>query len=89
MAVIIALGTADAQSADFTLLDGASTTLALINDGSGPLDGAAAIVQVKSGALYFPVGSLTFANPAQLLAAPGTFRVIRRNAAVTFGVDRV
>lgn len=89
MAEIIAVGTVDAQSADFSLTDGQSTTLALKNtDGIDSLSAAAAIVQVKLGTLYFPIGMLTFANPCQVLAAPGAFRVIRKNAVVSFGVDR-
>lgn len=90
MAELIATSSVQADSGDFTLVAGSSTTLYL-KDAAGPTlpFGAAALVQVKSGTEYFTIGTLDDSAPAQVLTAVGTFRV-RKLASSTgaFGVDR-
>ncbi len=91
MAELIAAGTAEADSADFTLAAGDQVTL-FLKDAAGPqiLADAEAIVQIKSAAgEYFSVGLLNAAGPAKVLAAPGTYRVKRLAASTAFGVDKV
>ena len=88
MAELIASGTTQVDSADFTLAN-ASTTLYLKNASGGsvpPL--SAATVQIKSGGLYFNVGILTGLEPLRVLTATGTFRVRRHVSDSSFGVDR-
>lgn len=91
MAEIIAVGTPTASSADFTLVDGQSTTLS-IKDSNGEIPkfqvGGRTLVQLKSGSGYGTVGELTFAEPCKVLVAPGTYRVLRRKAQIAYGVDR-
>lgn len=96
MAELIASGTTEANSADFTLAAGSSTTLYLKRtSGPGLPADAEALVQIKSGTEYFTVGRLTSAAPAQVLSATGTFRVKRMPAfgahgttPLAYGVDR-
>lgn len=89
MAELIASGTTEADSADFTLTAGTSATLYL-KDAAGssvpPL--STAEVQIKSGTEYFTVGTLNIRAPAQVLTAVGTFRVRRMASAAAFGVDK-
>lgn len=91
MAELIASGTAEADSADFTLTTGQNCTL-FLKDAAGDTvpPFSEALVQIKSAGLeYYTVGVITGANPAQLLEAPGTYRVRKRAATVAFGVDKV
>jgi hypothetical protein len=89
MANIIPSGTAEAASADFTLTAGTTTTLS-VNDADGfvsPL--ATAYIQIKSAAgAYCTIGQLDGNNPAQVLNATGTFRVLRLANNAAFGVER-
>lgn len=88
MAELIALGTTDTASADFTLASGVSTTLHLKTaDGVIP-KGAYAAIEIKGGTGYTGIGSLRGSEPVQVLAAPGTYRVRRLVNAVAFGVER-
>jgi len=89
MAELIASGTTEANSSDIVIADGESTTLFLKSGTGGPIvNGAMASVQIKSsGAHYFTIGSLDHYNPAKVIQAPGTFRVVRHANAVAFGVD--
>jgi hypothetical protein len=89
MPQIIAPTTSTGVSADFTLIDGASTTLFLKDDEgvSVPPD-AIAVVQIKSGSEYFSIGTLDVANPARVLQAPGTFRIFKHVSSTAVGVDR-
>lgn len=92
MAAYITSGTAESNGADFTLVDGQSATLFLIDAAGDQVDPAArADVQIKSaGSEYFTVGTLT-GTPGQsqlVLAGAGTYRVVRRANAVAFGVDK-
>lgn len=89
MAELIASGTADANSADFTLTDGQSATLFLKTATGAPVAPAAqARIQVKSGSNYFTVGRLTQSDPMLVLRAAGTFRVQRLAHTIAFGVDK-
>lgn len=89
MAELIASGTTETASADFTLTAGLSTTLYL-KDAGGPTVpyNSTALVQIKSGTEYFTVGQLDDKAPAQVLTAVGTFRVLRLANSSAFGVDR-
>lgn len=91
MAELIAAGTTEVDSADFTLTSGDQVTL-FLKDAAGPTVGndAIALVQIKSaGGEYFIVGRVDFETPAKVLAAPGTYRVKRLAASAAFGVDKV
>lgn len=91
MAELIAAGTTEADSADFTLASGDQATL-FLKDAAGPqvAGDAAAIVQIKSAAgEYFSAGVIDAAVPAKVLSAPGTYRVKRLAASAAFGVDKV
>lgn len=89
MAELIASGTTEAASADFTLTAGGSTTLYLKDAaGSAVPYNSTALVQIKSGTEYFTIGQLDDKNPAQVLTAIGTFRVLRLANSAAFGVDR-
>lgn len=91
MAELIATGTAEANSADFTLAAGDQVTL-FLKDAGGPRapQDAIAKVQIKSaGAEYFDVGQIDSNTPAKVLAAPGTYRVKRMANSAAFGVDKV
>lgn len=88
MAELLASSTANAVSADFTLIDGQSTLL-LLKDaiGEAVCPDAVARIQVKSGTKYFTIGMLDVTNPARVLQAPGTFRVVKFPSTAAFGVD--
>jgi hypothetical protein len=91
MAELIAAGTTEADSADFTLASGDQVTL-FLKDAAGPrvASDAVAHLQIKSAAgEYFHVGHLDSYNPAKVLAAPGTYRVKRLAASAAYGVDKV
>ena len=87
MAALLAVGTAAANSADFTLT-GEATSLFLVAT-AGIVSDSVVEIQVKSAAgVYYPIGSLNQTMPMQVLSAPGTFRVARP-AGPSCGVDRV
>jgi len=89
MATLIASSTAQADSADFTLAAGASTTLYLVDASGESVDSFSNVaVQIKSGLEYFTIGSLSGARPCLVLDAIGTFRIRKFAAPVAFGVDR-
>ncbi len=90
MAELIASGTTESASADFTLAAGESATI-FLKDAAGsavsPLSFAE--VQIKSAdAQYFTVDTLSIARPALVLTAVGTFRVLRMANSAAFGVDK-
>lgn len=91
MAELIAAGTTEVDSSDFTIADGESVTVFLKSGTGGRVvDGAKATVSIKSsGGHYFPVGELNHNAPAQVIQANGTFRVTRHANATSFGVDSV
>ena len=91
MAELIASGTTEASSADFTLAAGEQATL-FLKDAAGPVTTPHAVAHVlikSSDNEYFLIGKLTDSEPAKVLAAPGTYRVTRMAAAAAFGVDKV
>ena len=90
MAELIAVGTAQADSADFTNTSGTDLAIFLKTAASQTLpNDAKALIQVKSSeGAYFDIGVLTAVEPMRLLSAPGTFRVRRLACAVGFGVDK-
>ncbi len=90
MAEIIATGTTQATSADFTLTDGQSTTI-FFKDALGMevTPEANALIRIKSSTNeYYTIGTVDCANPARVLQAPGTFRVFKYASTVAYGVDR-
>lgn len=89
MAALNATAVTSNTSADFTLAAATSTTLSL--SGTGPLGlMCQAQVQIKSAAAtYQTIAQLDSRNPMLVLAAIGTFRVVKGdNAAQAFGVER-
>ena len=90
MAAFLTAGTNEATSSTFTLAAGESTLLYLI-DAAGPglPEDIVVDIQVASSASeYFNIGVLTRQKPAQVLTAPGTFRVLRKACSTAVGVDR-
>ena len=90
MAELIAPSTTTAASADFTLTDGQSTTIFLKDaDSTKAHPNAVACIQIKSAdGQYFEVGVVDVTEPARVLQAPGTFRVVKYPAPLAYGVDR-
>jgi hypothetical protein len=87
---LIPISVNTATSADFTLTDGQSTTIFLKDaESSEVTPTAVALVQIKSDTSYFTIGKLDVVTPGRVLQAPGTFRVLKFNSPVAFGVDRV
>jgi hypothetical protein len=89
MASILTAGTTEAASSTFTLAAGESKTLYL-TDAAGPglpQDIAADVQIASAGSEYFTIGTLTRANPAQVLTAVGTFRVLRRTCSTPVGIE--
>lgn len=90
MTSLIASTDAQAASADIVLTAGQNTSLYLTGSVSGTyVDSAAlAFIQIKSGSQYYTIGQLDALNPAKVLSAIGTFRVLKQACAAAFGVDR-
>jgi hypothetical protein len=92
MAELIASGTAEAASADFTLADGQTAMLQLkapTAAGQRVFEDSKASVQAKdAGGNYLHIGYLTKELPAQILSGPGTFRVVRLACTNATGVDK-
>ena len=88
MASLIANGTATADSAEFTLAAGESTTLNLLAAGGNP--NAVAGIYIKDSAGTFAlVGNIGGGDLAvKVLSGIGTYKVTRFASAVAFGVDR-
>lgn len=84
MALIINETKDPAQSGDFVLAS-ASTTLSL-SGATRPYSSAQ--VQRLVGANYVTIGELTDGNPARVLSATGTFRVVKGPSQNATGVDR-
>lgn len=92
MAELISTQNALANSADFTLTDGQTVSLALKDDGADNdiYDNAIAYIQYKSSnGKYVTIGQLDFKAPMRILSAPGTFRVSKPASAYAYGVDKV
>ena len=90
MAELIATGRAQADSSDFTLADGQSTTIFLKDASYDSVPAqCAANVQIKSAdSVYYTIHVITARCPAIVLDAPGTYRVRKQASITTFGVDR-
>lgn len=92
MAAYITSGTTESNGADFSLTDGQTVTLFLIDAAGDAVDAnARADVQIKSaGGEYFTLATLTGipGQSARVLCGAGTYRVVRRANAVAFGVDK-
>lgn len=84
---LLAAGTTAANSADFTLADGESATLALKGAGaSGVLDFAPVLIEIKDDAgAYHQIGGLL---KPQVLSGAGTYRVRRIANRGSVGVFR-
>lgn len=91
MANIIAAGTADTTSAEFTLAAGDSTTLFLtLPTGEEALPGALVKVQIKSaGATWTTVGTLGVDGLGKVLTGAGTYRAWRPVSPIAVGVERI
>jgi hypothetical protein len=83
---IIADGTTEQASADFTLAAGESTTLSI--RGTIVMSQTASVQSKQSDGTYTPFGEISSQEPVKVLAAAGTYRVVRRATASAFGVDR-
>lgn len=89
MAELIASGTTQVDSADFTVTAGTPTKL-MLKDAAGPQlpPDAVAYVQGKSGTQYFTIGELNCREIAKELYGAGTYRVRKMASTVAYGVDR-
>lgn len=90
MAQLIATGIAAATSGDFDVAAGESSMVNLfVASGQTIPPGCAASIQLKgSNGVYVEVGVLDDKHPALLVDGPGTFRVVKKNSTVAFGVDQ-
>lgn len=88
MTQLIATGTAQADSADFTLTTD-STTLSLFSTTEQIPSLCTAMVQKKSASgVYLNFGQIDGNNPVKVLSGPGTYRVRKLASSASFGVDR-
>ena len=78
---ILAVGTADANSADVVIAADSSLTVAP-KDATGPVVASGAIVDIllkDDDDQYFLIDTLTVHKPAVVISAPGTYRFSRKN----------
>ncbi len=88
MTQLIASSTAAADSADFSVATGVSSTLSLFFVGEAISPLASAIIQRKDSAgNYSTIGQIDGGTPSKVLSSAGTFRVRKRAFTVSFGVD--
>lgn len=90
-AVLIASGTTEDSSSEFTVAAGTPTTISLFNaDGVFGNDVAATLFKKSSGGVYRVVdgGNLTGQKPMLVIDGPGEFRVTKYASTVAFGVDQ-
>lgn len=89
MAVILASGVTEAASSDVVVTIPVSIFL---TDASGPTvhpDSLADVQKKSNGGEYFTIGQLNLGNAFALsITSPGTYRVLRRAAAVAFAVEQ-
>jgi hypothetical protein len=88
---IVASGTTQANSSDFTLAAGTPATLSLFTaSGVFANDMAATVFKKDSGGVYRALkgGDLTAMRPELVLDGPGEFRVTKYASVVACGVDR-
>jgi hypothetical protein len=92
MASIINNGFTADQSAPFTLADGQNANLCIRTADplliDCPPDCQAQIQKQDSAGNYTAIGMLNQKMPAALLAGPGTYRVVKPNSQISFGVDK-
>ncbi len=91
MAELIASGTTQADSADFTVAVGTPARISLFNATGAQVGGGSAYIQYKAsngGYFDFPAGGLDGFNQSITLSAPGTYRVRKLASSVAFGVDK-
>lgn len=84
---VLAVGTAQATSADIVVAAGTPTTLSL----AGRSAGSKVHIQIKdSTGAYYTIGELNDVAPARMVAAPGTYRLYREacSTAQQCGVDQ-
>jgi hypothetical protein len=89
--VILAAGTAAANSTDVVVAAGTPATIFLTAAVSGPVPSEASCdIQIKEtvGATYHTIGKLTGSNPIQVIDAPGTYRVSRLLSTASVGVSQ-
>jgi hypothetical protein len=91
MAVVLASGTAAADSSDITVTAGVPVTVFLSAAASGPVPSDVQCdIKVKSAAgTYHTVGQLTGARPALVIDGPGVYRVSRVTASSAVVVEAV
>jgi len=92
MAELIAPATAEVTSSEFTLVTPEIASLSLKDaitpdGGTFPPNGFA-YVQYKAGTQFVTIGTLSSADPFKVLAAPGTFRVLKPKTPYALGVDK-
>lgn len=90
MAQIIASGTTQASSSDFTITTGQPARISLFSAAGPSLpQGCVAWLQVKgSNNQYFTVDVLSTQQPALTVIAPGVYRVNKQASTTAFGVDQ-
>lgn len=77
---ILALGNAAAISADIVLAAGSTATVGIFSDTALPQFGNLQVRMATPGVDNF-IGNLDKANPARVIAGPGTYRVARTDSA--------
>lgn len=88
MTEILAIGTSDATSSDFTLTGESTSLLLTTTSGVITSNTGFAEIQVKNTAgLYLTIGRLDSKTPMLVLSAPGIYRVSRTTGG-SCGVDR-
>lgn len=78
---ILAVGTANVDSADVVIAADSSLTVSL-KDVAGPVVASGAIVDIllkDDVGQYFLIDTLTVHKPAVVISAPGTYRFSRKN----------
>lgn len=92
MAELIAAGTTEVASGAFTLGDGQAANIMLkpanVGTTSLPTDCAADIQQQTSDGGWFNIYRLSLFDMTRNVWGPGVFRVVRRAAATSYGVDK-
>lgn len=86
---ILAIGTTEGPSAEFSLVSGQTATVSLKPSPTGLPPTARAAIQFKTSAGGFiDLGELTISEPMKGVGLPGTYRVLRRGNPVSFGIDK-
>jgi hypothetical protein len=91
MAELIASGTTEANSSDFTVSAGVPATISLFDaDGVFGNDVQATVFIKSSGGVYRAVhgGALSCSRRELVIDGPGTYRVTKYASQVAFGVDK-